>query len=246
MNAMTPLHAAGAFQEACYTMDAHARWSGHGHERWHLLQVQGGGFEEAEGDHAVHLRAGQWRLSPAGREHEIIVGSQATPFRNLHVRDLRLARRLAAALGARQHVFSARMAPQDGDFHAFIAGLIAEARTGEPAPPPAWLEEARCAVLDGAAPVAGIARRFRVSREHFARAFTAAYGRSPAEARRAATGARAVALISQSDMPLAELALEAGFYDQAHMSRAVREQTGFTPLGLRSAAASFAAITSVQ
>jgi AraC-like DNA-binding protein len=231
-----------AFREAVFAMPAGSRWSGHGHECWHLLQVERGGFEEAVGDHGVQIGAGAWRLSPAGRRHEIVTGGQETRCRNLHVRDPRLARRLAQALGDVQHVFAPRRSPTDGDLHAFIAGLIAEARTGEPPQRPDWLEEARAAVLDEVAPVAAIAARFRVSREHFARLFAAASGRSPAEARRAAATARAVALIREGEMPLAELALEAGFFDQAHMNRAVREQTGATPGALRGAAA----ITSIQ
>ncbi|WP_207186032.1 helix-turn-helix domain-containing protein, partial [Rubrivivax gelatinosus] len=64
------------------------------------------------------------------------------------------------------------------------------------------------------------------------RGFAAAYGVTPARYRADVRLARALARL-QGPEPLVDVALELGFADQAHLSRAVRAATGATPGQLR-------------
>jgi AraC-like DNA-binding protein len=72
-----------------------------------------------------------------------------------------------------------------------------------------------------------------LSREHVSRGFTARYGVTPARYRLELRARRAWALAVASQAPLASVAQEAGFADQAHMSRAVAWLTGVAPAGWR-------------
>lgn len=67
------------------------------------------------------------------------------------------------------------------------------------------------------------------------RAFRRAYGVPPGEYLRRLRLDRAVHATSTSDRPLSEIALEAGFSDQAHFTRAFKRATGWTPGAYRRA-----------
>jgi AraC-like DNA-binding protein len=69
-----------------------------------------------------------------------------------------------------------------------------------------------------------------------ARGFLRAYGVSPKRYRSEVRALEAARSVARSRLALAELALELGFSDQAHMTRAVVELTGRTPAALRRAA----------
>ncbi|MBY8826419.1 helix-turn-helix domain-containing protein [Sphingomonas colocasiae] len=65
------------------------------------------------------------------------------------------------------------------------------------------------------------------------RGFHRAFGVSPKRFRMEVRVRRALRAITRTDEPLAELAADLGFADQAHMTRALRSITGTTPAGLR-------------
>jgi AraC family transcriptional regulator len=65
-------------------------------------------------------------------------------------------------------------------------------------------------------------------------AFKRAFRSTPGEFQRQVRIRKAEALMSkQPAMPLSEVALETGFFDQSHFSRAFKQITGFTPSGFR-------------
>jgi AraC-like DNA-binding protein len=68
---------------------------------------------------------------------------------------------------------------------------------------------------------------------HFARAFKRSEGLTPHEyiVRRRVQYAQN--LLANSDMPLAEIAVAAGFSDQSHCARRFREHVGVTPSSYR-------------
>lgn len=82
------------------------------------------------------------------------------------------------------------------------------------------------------APTGVIARRLGVSEAHASRAMQRAYGMGPQALRRELRWRRALALLSR-DIPLAEVALRAGFADQSHLNRVARLCSGMTPAQLR-------------
>jgi AraC-like DNA-binding protein len=65
--------------------------------------------------------------------------------------------------------------------------------------------------------------------ETLSRGFKAAYGVTPAAYRATARARAAFAAIQRAPVSLAEVAANAGFADQAHMTRAVQQLTGHAP-----------------
>ncbi len=105
-------------------------------------------------------------------------------------------------------------------------------------PPPAWLRAARERLEEDAhAPpsLAALAAEHGVHRVHLARAFRRHYGASPTEVRLAARLRRAAGLLADASAsrPASAVALDAGYADQAHMSRAFRAGVGATPREFR-------------
>ncbi len=102
--------------------------------------------------------------------------------------------------------------------------------------PPSWLEQAaqRLIAAPGSVSVARLAGEARVHRVHFSRLFKLHYGLAPSIFRRRAMAAHALAAALSDADSLAGAAAMAGFVDQSHMSRAVREGCGFTPGAIRS------------
>lgn len=89
-----------------------------------------------------------------------------------------------------------------------------------------------------AQPLSVISAQFALSTRQFERRFLAAYGQSVRAYRRQMRCSQLLpALFARPDCALSMLALEFGFYDQAHMQRDVRRFTGHTPLALRQAVA---------
>ncbi len=67
------------------------------------------------------------------------------------------------------------------------------------------------------------------SREHVSRCFETLYGVPPAAYRADCQAKRAWRMIVESKDSLAGVAIEAGYADQAHMTRAVTKVTGLSP-----------------
>jgi AraC-like DNA-binding protein len=78
-----------------------------------------------------------------------------------------------------------------------------------------------------------LARCVGVSAGHLARAFRARFGKSVGAYARERRLAHAAALLRAGKRPLAEVSAAAGFYDQAHFSRAFKAQFGLTPAAFR-------------
>jgi transcriptional regulator GlxA family with amidase domain len=68
---------------------------------------------------------------------------------------------------------------------------------------------------------------------HFARAFRTSVGMPPHRYLVERRVARARELLASTNMPLAEIALAAGFSDQSHFARRFREHVGTTPRAYR-------------
>lgn len=101
--------------------------------------------------------------------------------------------------------------------------------------PPAWLERARASIHD--APellhIAEAANEGGVNVTHLSRMFRRFYGMPPSIYRRRVLLGRAACALGRSQLPLAQVAVEAGFYDQAHLSRVMQTEIGLTPARAR-------------
>ena len=118
---------------------------------------------------------------------------------------------------------------------------IARRVLGAP-PVPTELEWAwqRLLETDGAVPITDLAAELGRSRRHLAVRFREEIGMTPKALARLLRFERAVQRLRAGD-ELGDLALDAGYYDQAHFNRDFREFTGSTPTAYRPAVQSGAA-----
>jgi AraC-like DNA-binding protein len=131
---------------------------------------------------------------------------------------------------------------------AVLAERLAAARPLAPEVESAWW---RLVATAGAVPVAELVRDAGWSRRHFTARFADAAGLTPKAFARVLRFGRAKALLDSGRLTLADLALECGYYDQAHLNRDFRAFAGCTPTELvaRRLPAGYAAepqVTSVQ
>jgi AraC family transcriptional regulator len=119
-----------------------------------------------------------------------------------------------------------------------MLGHLVRAREAEGARVPPWLrrvhervhaEFARTLTLEELAESVGV----NVIR--LARAYPRHFGESVAATVRRLRVERAAQRLEEPDVPLAEVAAEAGFYDQSHFTRVFRSETGSTPAAYRRA-----------
>lgn len=114
-----------------------------------------------------------------------------------------------------------------------LQALLAEAT---PAPErnddDSWRAAFLAALRDDDAPIAAIARRIGVSAAYASRALLRSHGMGPQALRRELRFRRALMLLGRGDR-LADVAQQAGFADQSHMTRTVRAHSGLTPSQLR-------------
>lgn len=101
--------------------------------------------------------------------------------------------------------------------------------------PPGWLADARAALDDEDTPprLAQLAARAGVHPVYLARQFRRFYGCSTSEHIQRRRVQRAAALIAAGGLPLARVALAAGFSDQPHLGRVFRRETGLAPGAFR-------------
>jgi AraC family transcriptional regulator len=83
--------------------------------------------------------------------------------------------------------------------------------------------------LDEDVSVLVLAEQARVSPFHFARQFRATVGLSPHQYVFQQRVQKSVGLIRAGKLPLAQIAVESGFHDQSHLTRAFRKVFGTTP-----------------
>ena len=101
---------------------------------------------------------------------------------------------------------------------------------------PAWLRlalELLQEECDRPLRIAEIAQRIGVHPVHLARAFRNTFRCTPAEYLARCRVRRAMALLRGSNLPLAQIALAAGFFDQSHFSRSFRQHFGIAPRAYR-------------
>ena len=105
-----------------------------------------------------------------------------------------------------------------------------------PIRPPAWLMQARELVhgrFNDSLNLVDIANTVGVHPTHLARAFKKHYRTTVGEYMRGLRLDWATRRLSETEDPIAEIALAAGFYDQSHFSHLFKQHTGFTPAEYR-------------
>jgi AraC family transcriptional regulator len=123
-----------------------------------------------------------------------------------------------------------------------MLAMAARLRTAETAAGgrrhPRWLAEARSLVHDQYREqlrVADVAKAVGVHPVHLARAFRRQYGIPIGTYARGLRVDWAAGRLRNCDDSIAQIALDAGFFDQSHFTRTFKRQFGATPLAYRSA-----------
>jgi AraC-like DNA-binding protein len=109
-------------------------------------------------------------------------------------------------------------------------------RRSRPAPP--WLQRAREQLREeyrSSLTLASVAKGAGVSREHLARAFRFHFGMSPSGFVQSVRLHDACQQITETEIPLVEVAAQCGYADQSHMCRWVSRKKGVSPISLRKA-----------
>ena len=210
----------------------------HEHEAAHLSLLLAGGFEEQSGRRTHDAQAGQLGLRPEGLSHAVAFGRKGA---------LVLTLAAPAFDGDSRPVTEPAWTPPLADRHLRrLVPLILEGGDAAPEavwdvlalldpdrPPPRpdpWLADVRdrLQTCPGSTRLSDLAHRAGRHRVHLGRAFLAAYGETPSAFRRRAMLDRALGLMASGDT-LAAAAVDAGFSDQSHFSRACRDHFGVAP-----------------
>jgi AraC family transcriptional regulator len=140
----------------------------------------------------------------------------------------RIAKRLFAEFRSPDASASLAMEALAMEMLVFASRTRAASATGEPA----WMRQLRTTLHDRFAEslsMTQLAELAGVHESHLARAFHRHHGCTVGDYTRQLRLDAASRLLSGSEMPLAEIAYEVGFCDQAHFSRAFRSAYGATP-----------------
>jgi AraC family transcriptional regulator len=222
----------------------------HRHDTAVICLPLGGAYVERTRDRETEHGLGDFLFCPAGEEHSQlfpagrVVKLLVTPSAIAHDY-LAQHVRLDQAPFARGRAFEAlavRLARElgGGDLQSAliaegigleILGLFARAEARE-APAPAWLRAARdfvranaCAAIRLAEVAAHVGR----AAPRLAAAYRRAFGCTIGEDARALRLRRAASLLASTREPIAAIASDCGYFDQAHFTRAFRRAYGVTP-----------------
>jgi AraC-like DNA-binding protein/quercetin dioxygenase-like cupin family protein len=233
-------------------MAGNMRLAPHAHASGQLVFVLGGSYFESWATRRVRLVPGSVIFRPARARH-------SNDFPGAEVRALVVSyrpERLGALADCRQPFEMPRMVGDlrrgielelgrgDRAAQAALEGFALllqarAARASEPAGWPLWLGEALRLIerhYGEAISLATLAAEVGVHRATLAAAFRRHLDRSVGEAIREARLTRALVEIRRAARPLAEIAGECGFFDQAHMGRLVKRCTGQSPGDIRRSA----------
>lgn len=208
----------------------------HVHGEVSLSLLLDGGLIERVGRREVSARPGQWCHKAAGVDHATSFGPVGASTLQLVVPELSALRpglswRWGFDAPVTQLMWSllgARPAASGGEWLDDLAALLAPPEEDHRVPP--WWPRAHEALCDASVSIASIAADCGVHRAQLVRVTQRLAGCSPTVLRQRARLGRCLArLSSEPDLALSQVALTAGFADQAHFSRACRHWLGQAP-----------------
>lgn len=228
----------------------------HRHHDLHLCIVVSGGFEQRIGAEHKWCAAPHVRISPPNSESEVRFVGDSRCFL-VHARgaaavdDVVVPERACFSSTAetarlsRELVDAFAMRDDHVPLHleSLTIELFAQAtkwRAGRGSRrPPSWLQRARELLHEcyqQSIDIAMLADASSVAKTHVTRAFRTHYGCSPGEYLRALRLEQARARLVNTDMPVANVAAETGFFDQSHLTRLFTKTYGLPPVAYRSRA----------
>ena len=247
----------GRFRLVEHTWPGNVRTPGEHRHTAHICFLAHGAIEERRGASSIWRVAPSVRVSPPGDGHACCYGDVGgrclvieplamagdgepvpAPREPTIVRDARLIE-----LAARIYEEMRTDAPHS------VSGLVIESialellaqsarweRRRAERHPPAWLGQLReflSADLALVPDLATLAIVAAVHRVHVARAFRDHLGCTVGDYVRRLRVKRACELLTSTSIPLTDVAMRAGFFDQSHMTRVMKRFVGLTPAALR-------------
>lgn len=253
-------HSAPIVQSTCLEL-SESTYSGgleqplHGHSPAYFTLVLSGEYDERAGRVTRRVTAGMLLFHPSGEEHAVRFRARNTcVFRILPLEPMLEAERLARAS------LASALTGADADVHGVVARIRDQYLMGDPLTP-LIIDGLACELVACGAGVkagaawnrAGALRAREVVEANLsqppslqtlaaiagchpitlARAFRRQFGCSIGSYLRRRRLEHASAMLRTTDLPIAIVAARSGFADQAHLTRAVRRASGFTPAALR-------------
>jgi AraC-like DNA-binding protein len=226
----------------------------HRHERAHLLMVFAGEVFDQTSQERHRVGPGEILLRPAGIRHANHVGqsgahlialdlmpSLADAFQPFYGSSWASARLTFAMVRHLPEHLRTEMAALDRISRRILPGVVEQllgtgARVIAGGEQSEWLQQA-VALLDGSfaegIEVDEVARRVGVSASRLSHVFRAQFGRSVGMYLRDLRVGAAARALRETEEPIAAIAADCGFSDQAHLSRTFRAQHGTTPMAYR-------------
>ena len=210
-----------------------ARLPSHRHHLPYVALVLDGAYYEASAD-------GLWRCAPGTFIVHPLLHAHANWFPESDVRVLNVSveRMPPDGIGRGYGVWKAGRSLtaevlRDHDPSRLLAALT-DSEPITPVSAPESVEAAALALRSRpSTSIGAAARKSGVSREYIARAFRRHFGLPPRAFRAEHRMRLVLRLLADNTIPLTLVALDAGFADQAHLTRTVRSATGMSPALLR-------------
>jgi len=233
----------------------HTRLPAHAHRAAYFCCVRNGRYEETYGTRLRQCGPLSVVYHPAEEMHSERMGEAAVRSLNVEVEPNWLAGVRPAAVALRDPVEShggppawlaariyRELVTPDATSPLMVEGLLLElvaelARSAKRSPDgPPWMTRVRDllrARFRDNVSLSELAKEAGVHPVHLAGVFRRSEGCTVGEYLRARRVEHAAALMGQPDVPLAEIAVEAGFSDQSHLTRLFKRATGLTPAQYR-------------
>lgn len=206
----------------------------HRHDWAQVSLLLAGGYVEDSDEGRARADGPGVSAKPGRFEHENRFGEAGALILSLNLETVAPERYVVARPAAAGRDALRRMAAGETGLTVLAGTLPGGRSAGSVTAPGPWLHQAHDRLLaEPGLSIAALARSFGLHPVRFARLFREAFAQSPSAARQNGRAARAVDRIVRSATPLAEIAAAEGFADQAHLSRAVGQATGWSPGRLR-------------
>ncbi|HEV2865611.1 MAG TPA: AraC family transcriptional regulator [Allosphingosinicella sp.] len=249
---------AGPFVVSTTEHGPHFSVGRHAHERASVNIVLGGVYRETFSGESAGFVAHTFVAKPPGEAHSNAFGAEGARCLLIEVEDETVLRHFADVLGqpvvcpARPSFIEYAAILRELDPRDALSPISVESRVLQLLvnqsrgrgrvyrTEPAWLKRT-LEILHSEPPrrlsLAQIAGAVGVHPVHLARTFRRSQGISVGGYARRLRVERALELLRGSTLSLSHVAAEAGFYDQSHMSRVLKQTTGMTPGEARAATA---------
>lgn len=218
------------------------RMTRHIHDAANICLVLKGTMRDAVRNDARQLAAREFRLSPPAMR-DLSFGADGAvcvvaPIEGLLDAPLEMAKYGRVPSWAEDVLLGlARQPSSQFEQTLLISDIVSwsHAATRHRQLPPRWLIRVRDSVRDegDACTAAALALQSGVHRVHLSRSFRAHFGISLSAYLQKSKLRRAMLLLTQGDHTLAQVAVAAGYFDQAHLARWTGRLFGVTPAALR-------------